>query len=141
VFRQDWAGRGAAFGDLDNDGDVDAVVSNVGQQAIVLRNDGGNRQHWLGIRVRGLRQSPGDGGSNRGGIGARVKVVTTSGLTQYATVTTAAGYLSASDRRLIVGLGGDTTATLVEIRWPSGAVSRYEHVKAGQFLEAIEPTK
>jgi hypothetical protein len=51
VFQQDRAGRGAAFGDLDNDGDVDAVVSNVGQQAIVLRNDGGNRQHWLGIRV------------------------------------------------------------------------------------------
>ena len=55
VFRQDWAGRGAAFGDLDNDGDVDAVVSNVGQPAIVLRNDGGNRQHWLGIRVAGRK--------------------------------------------------------------------------------------
>jgi hypothetical protein len=70
-----------------------------------------------------------------------VKVVSASGLTQYATVTTAVGYLSASDRRLIVGLGGDATAVLVEIRWPSGAVRRYEHVKAGQYLEAIEPTK
>jgi hypothetical protein len=69
-----------------------------------------------------------------------VKVVAASGLTQYATVTTAAGYLSASDKRLIVGLGDDTTAALVEIRWPSGAVRRYEHVKAGQYLEAIEPT-
>jgi hypothetical protein len=134
VFQQARAGRGAAFGDLDNDGDVDAVVSNVGQQALVLRNDGGNRQHWLGIRVVGRK-------SNRGGIGARVKVVSASGLTQYATVTTAVGYLSASDRRLIVGLGGDATAVLVEIRWPSGAVRRYEHVKAGQFLEAIEPTR
>ena len=171
VFQQDRAGRGAAFGDLDNDGDVDAVVSNVGQPAIVLRNDGGNRQHWLGIRVVGRksavarsasafakgfggpavalaeagsarpRQSLGDGGSNRDGIGARVKVVSASGLTQYATVTTAVGYLSASDRRLIVGLGGDATAVLVEVRWPSGAVRRYEHVKAGQFLEAIEPTQ
>ena len=134
VFRQDWAGRGAAFGDLDNDGDVDAVVSNVGQQAIVLRNDGGNRRHWLGIRVAGRK-------SNRGGIGAQVKVVSASGLTQYATVTTAVGYLSASDRRLIVGLGNDATATLVEIRWPSGAVQRHERVKAGQFLDAIEPTR
>jgi hypothetical protein len=151
VFQQDRAGRGAAFGDLDNDGDVDAVVSNVGQQAIVLRNDGGNRRHWLGIRVAGRksafarsasarpRQSLGDGGSNRGGIGARVKVVSASGLTQYATVTTAVGYLSASDRRIIVGLGNDATATLVEIKWPSGAVSRYEDVKAGQFLDAVEP--
>ena len=134
VFQQERAGRGAAFGDLDNDGDIDAVVSNVGQQAMVLRNDGGNRQHWLGIRVAGRT-------SNRGGIGARVKVVTPSGLTQYATVTTAVGYLSASDKRLIVGLGSDTTASLVEIRWPSGAVSRHERVKAGQFLEAIEPTR
>jgi hypothetical protein len=151
VFQQDRAGRGAAFGDLDNDGDVDAVVSNVGQQAIVLRNDGGNRRHWLGIRVAGRksafarsasarpRQSLGDGGSNRGGIGARVKVVSASGLTQYATVTTAVGYLSASDRRIIVGLGNDATATLVEVKWPSGAVSRYEDVKAGQFLDAVEP--
>jgi enediyne biosynthesis protein E4 len=132
VFAKDWSGRGAAFGDLDNDGDVDAVVSNVGQQAIVLRNDGGNRRHWLGIRVGGRR-------SNRSGIGARVKVVSATGLTQYATVTTSVGYLSASDRRLIVGLGDATTATLVEIRWPSGAVRRYEHVKAGQYLDAIEP--
>ena len=83
-------------------------MNNVGQQAIVLRNDGGNRQHWLGIRVAGRK-------SNRAGIGARVKVVAASGLTQYATVTTAVGYLSASDRRLIVGLGGDATAALVEI--------------------------
>jgi hypothetical protein len=142
AFKQDRAGRGAAFGDLDNDGDVDAVVSNVGQQAIVLRNDGGSRQHWLGIRVAGRSAfAKASAGSNRSGIGARVKVVSASGLTQHATVTTAVGYLSASDRRLIVGLGGDATATLVEIRWPSGAVQRFEKVKAGQFLEAVEPTR
>jgi hypothetical protein len=141
VFRQDLAGRGAAFGDLDNDGDVDAVVSNVGQRAIVLRNDGGNRQRWLGIRVSGRRRSLGDGGANRGGIGARVKVVSASGLTQHATVTTAVGYLSASDKRLIVGLGGDATAALVEIKWPSGIIQRFEKVKAGQYLDAIEPAR
>ena len=91
--------RGAAFGDLDNDGDIDVVVSNVGQRAFVLRNDGGNRRNWLGIRTVGQE-------SNRDGIGCRVKVVSASGSTQYFTVNTAVGYLSASDKRLLVGLGG-----------------------------------
>ena len=112
VFQGDWAGRGAAFGDLDDDGDVDVVVSNVGQKVLVLRNDGGNRQHWLGIRTVGTA-------SNRDGIGCRVKVVSASGSTQYFTVNTAAGYLSASDKQLRIGLGAAESATLVEIRWPS----------------------
>jgi hypothetical protein len=131
VFQQDWAGRGAAFGDLDNDGDIDVVVSNVGQRALVIRNDGGNRRNWLGIRTVGQT-------SNRDGIGCRVKVVSAAGLTQHFTVNTAAGYLSASDKRLLVGLGADGTARLVEIRWPSGVVQRFDNVKAGQVLQARE---
>ena len=133
AFQRDWAGRGAAFGDIDNDGDVDVVVSSVGQRALVLRNDGGNLRNWLGIRTVGRK-------SNRDGIGCRVKVVSASGFTQYFTVNTGAGYLSASDKRLVVGLGGDATARLVEIRWPSGAVQRLENVAAGQTLLATEPT-
>ena len=131
VFQQEWAGRGAAFGDLDNDGDIDVVLSNVGQSAVVLRNEGGNQNRWLQIRTVGTR-------SNRDGIGCRVKVSTASGPTQYFTVTTAVGYLSASDKRLTVGLGRDPVATLVEIRWPSGVVQRFENVKAGQTLTATE---
>jgi len=134
VFHKDWAGRGAAFGDIDNDGDIDVVVSNVGQEAIVLRNDGGNRRNWLGIRTVGKK-------SNRDGIGCRVKVVSASGMTQYFTVNTAVGYLSASDKRLIGGLDRDATAKLVEIRWPSGVVQKFENVKAGQMLDATEPAQ
>ena len=131
AFQTEWAGRGAAFGDIDNDGDIDVVMSNVGQKATVLRNDGGNRNNWLGITTIGKK-------SNRDGIGSRVKVVSASGLTQYFTVNTAVGYQSASDKRLIVGLGADSTAKLVEIRWPSGIVQRFENVKAGQMLKVTE---
>ena len=131
AFQTEWAGRGAAFGDIDNDGDIDVVMSNVGQKATVLRNDGGNRNNWLGITTIGKK-------SNRDGIGSRVKVVSPSGLTQYFTVNTAVGYQSASDKRLIVGLGADSTAKLVEIRWPSGIVQRLENVKAGQMLKVTE---
>lgn len=131
AFKKDRAGRGAAFGDLDSDGDIDVVVSNVGQAAVVLRNDGGNRANWLSILTVGRA-------SNRDGIGCRVKVVSASGASQHFTINTAVGYLSASDKRLIVGLGRDSSARLVEIRWPSGAIQRFENVKARQILVAAE---
>jgi len=134
ALEKDWAGRGAAFGDIDNDGDIDVVVNNVGQRALVLRNDGGNRRHWLTIRTEGRQ-------SNRDGIGARVKVVSASGEAQYYTIKTAVGYLSASDRRLHVGLGDATSARLVEIRWPSGIVQTLNDVAADQELVAVEPEK
>ena len=134
IFEREWAGRGAAFGDLDNDGDIDVVMSNVGQPALVLRNDGGNRNHWLEIRTVGRK-------TNRDGIGCRVKVVPAAGATQYFTVSTAVGYLSASDKRVLAGIGESTTAKLVEIRWPSGAVQTFENVKARQALVATEPVR
>ncbi|MDQ6705473.1 MAG: CRTAC1 family protein [Acidobacteriota bacterium] len=132
AFDSSWAGRGAAFGDIDNDGDIDIVVANVNQKAYVLRNEGGNRNGWIGIRAVGRT-------SNRDGIGCRVKVVSASGLVQHFTINTAAGYLSASDKRLIAGLGHDKFAKLVEIHWPAGGVQRFENVQAGRTLEAIEP--
>jgi hypothetical protein len=134
VFQRNWAGRGAAFGDIDNDGDIDVIVTNLGQKAYVLRNDGGDRNNWIGILPVGTK-------SNRDGIGARIKVVSASGLTQYFTVNTAVGYLSASDKRVLAGLGKDSTARVIEIRWPSGIVQKFENVKARQYLKAVEPNQ
>jgi hypothetical protein len=132
AFQSRWAGRGAAFGDLDNDGRIDIVVTNIGQKAYLLRNAGVNQNGWIGIRPRGRK-------SNRDGIGCRIKVVSGSGLTQYYTVTTTAGYLSASDKRVVVGLGADRVAKTVELRWPSGAVQKLENVPAGKWIDAVEP--
>jgi hypothetical protein len=121
------AGRGVAFGDLNNDGWMDVVVTTLGGEPLVLFNRGG-AGHWLSIVLRGTR-------SNRDGIGARVVV---NGQTRFAT--TSGSYVSASDKRLHFGLGAAETAK-VEIFWPAGAHQILEGVKANQFLEVREPEK
>ena len=121
------AGRGLAFGDLNNDGWMDAVLTVLGGHPLVLMNRGGS-QHWLAISLRGTR-------SNRDGLGARVRV---NGQTRYAT--TAGSYLSASDKRLHFGLGSAKTAS-VEVLWPSGTRQTLVDVPADQFIEVREPER
>lgn len=122
-----WAYRGAAFGDLNNDGWTDVVTTVLGEHAQVFMNRGGSA-HWLTITLRGTR-------SNRDGLGARVQV---NGQTRFAT--TAGSYESASDKRLHFGLGTATTAK-IEIAWPSGIHQTLNAVHADQFLEVVEPEK
>jgi enediyne biosynthesis protein E4 len=121
------AARGAAFGDLNNDGWQDVVMTVLGGHPQVFLNRGG-KQHWLVVTLRGTR-------SNRDGLGARVRV---NGQTRCAT--TAGSYLSASDKRLHFGLGPAVIAK-IEIVWPSGTRQSLDDVHADQFLEVVEPEK
>ena len=121
------AARGVAFGDLNNDGWQDAVVTTLGGHPQVLLNRGG-KMHWLVITLRGTR-------SNRDGFGGRVQV---NGQTRFAT--SAGSYLSSSDKRLHFGLGTAEKAT-VEIVWPSGIHQTLKDLHADQFLEVREPEK
>jgi enediyne biosynthesis protein E4 len=123
------AARGAAFGDLNNDGWQDVVMTTLGGHPQVLMNNlgkAGSKAHWLGIALRGTR-------SNRDGYGARVQV---NGQTRFAT--SAVGYLSASDKRLHFGLGAAEKAK-VDIVWPSGIHQTLNDVHADQYLEVTEP--
>jgi hypothetical protein len=131
VFQQVWASRGASFGDLDNDGDIDIVVSNCNGPAYVIRNDGGNRNHWIGLELQGKK-------SNRDGIGARVKLVLESGKAQYNLVTTTASYLSAIDRRVLFGVGTEAKIKELEILWPSGLKQLVSNPAIDQYAKVVE---
>lgn len=131
AFRQPWAARGLAVGDMDNDGRLDAVVTTQDGPVHILRNETATPHHWLMLHLIGRT-------SNRDGIGARVKIECGGG-SQVATVTTAGSYLSSSDKRVHFGLGAATVVEAIEIRWPSGIVQHLEPVAANQILNVEEP--
>jgi hypothetical protein len=125
------AARGAAVGDLDNDGQADIVIGVLDSAPVILRNNG-TKNHWLGLSLVGAK-------SNRGAIGARVTVTDAAGRKRIYDVTTGGSYLSSGDPRALIGLGGAAAVRLVEIRWPSGraqvienpAIDRYHTIKEG----------
>ena len=125
--------RGAAYGDFDHDGDLDILISTNNGPAYLFRNDGGNRNHWLHLKLTGVQ-------SNRSALGAVVTVESAGGK-QTQMVHSGSSYCSASDLALTFGLGKDDVAKSIDIRWPSGQRDHIDNVKANQYLTIREGLK
>jgi hypothetical protein len=121
--------RGCAFGDFDNDGDLDILVMNQNEPPSLLRNDAPAGNHWLKVRLEGTK-------SNRSAIGARV-LVRYGGKVQAQELMSQASYCSSNDPRLHFGLGAAATAD-VEVHWPSGIVESFKSVAANQLIKVRE---
>ena len=122
--------RGAAFDDLDNDGDVDVVILKSRREPTILRNDSPRGHHWIQIRLKGTK-------TNRDGVGARVKVVA-GNLTQIAEVHSGRGYQSHYGTRLHFGLGKRDRIDRIEVRWIGGGVDVFKNIRVDRLVTLSE---
>jgi hypothetical protein len=122
--------RGAAFGDFDNDGNIDALVINLNDRPSLYHNEGGTPNHWITMRLKGTR-------SNRDAIGARVEIEA-GGKTQVAEVRSGGSYLSQNDMRIHFGLGSALKVERIRIRWPNGNSEELPGLNADQFVTITE---
>ncbi len=123
-------GRGAAYGDIDNDGDWDILITTSNGLAHLYRNDAGNQNRWIKLKLIGSK-------SNRNGIGARVTITSKSG-TQTRTLKSGCSYCSQSELSLIFGIGQTPRIDMIEVNWPSGVVDRLVNVNPNQLLVVDE---
>ena len=133
VFQLSEVGRGAAFGDLDNDGDVDVVVANNNGPARLLINSVGNRNHWIGLRLVGKT-------GGRDLVGARVGIVRADGSTIWRRARADGSYASANDPRVLAGLGQSSAACRVQVVWPDGRKEAWQDVPADRYSTLQEGT-
>jgi enediyne biosynthesis protein E4 len=140
------ASRGAAFGDLDNDGDTDVVVANGAGRARVLINNIGNRNHWLGLKLVAAERAGGRSATTRprsGGqdlVGARVAVMRSSGPTLWRRARADGSYASANDPRVLVGLGQSVETPKVRVTWPGGRTEEFSGVAIDRYTTLVEGT-
>ena len=130
ALQEQRASRGAAFGDLDNDGRIDVVIGDLDGAPSILRNEGNDGNNWITLELAAVKGSP-------LAIGARVKI-TTGNIVQTEEIRSGVSYLSQSDLRLHFGLGKAAKADVVEIRWPSGRTEILKDVPAGKFYSILE---
>ncbi|MHC5539433.1 CRTAC1 family protein [Singulisphaera rosea] len=130
-FDQKHVGRGAAFGDFDDDGDIDIVVNHKDAPAALLRNDSQTSNHWIRLDLRGTR-------SNRDAIGTQIEVVA-GALTIKRQRKSGYSLMSSNDPRVLVGIGAATQVSKLTLRWPSGEVTTQENLKADQSYSFVEP--
>jgi len=124
------AHRGAAFGDLNNDGKIDIVATVLNGKPQLLMNRTSNHNHWLILKLVGVTD-------NRDGLGTRVKITTANGV-QYNEATTAVGYNSSSDKRVYFGLGNATVVDRIDLAWPTGVKQVLRNVRADQILTVVQ---
>jgi hypothetical protein len=147
AFALKQVGRGAAFGDIDNDGDVDVLVANSGGPARLLINSVANRHHWLGLRLvgeNGGKNGGKDGGKDGGTdaardmLGARVAVIREGGPTLWRRARADGSYASANDPRVLVGLGTSATIPRIRVIWPSGRTEEWPDMQIDRYTTLTE---
>ncbi|HSU59841.1 MAG TPA: CRTAC1 family protein [Bryobacteraceae bacterium] len=129
-FERPLVARGAAYADYDHDGDLDVLINTNNGPAVLLTNDGGNRNHWLTVRLIGTK-------SNRSALGAIVRIESALGK-QWSAVHSGSSYCSQSDLALTFGLGQDKLISLLEVDWPSGIHQQFKNINPNQFLTIDE---